>query len=140
MTTRLKLMPGWQRSEFGPVDQDDVLVAIAMAARAAANWYSDELDRGTALTDLLRAMAWVARATRGEPRARRPNEFLALLQTPLANWLPVETEESLARDDRPTEYCLDVLAESGSDPEAELFQSRVGESRATFARRPNGDS
>src|SRR5205823_15100575 len=54
-------------------------------------------------------------------------------------WLPVSVEERLVEDERPSEYCLDSIAESGNDCEAELVQSRVGDARATFALRANGD-
>jgi hypothetical protein len=112
--------------------EDDVWAAISASACAAVRWFECP-KRSDALSHLLQAIALADRATNGTWAARRPTEFLALLEAPLLNWMPTRLAESLVSRGRPTDFCLDLDAEGGADPEAERVQAKVGSSRARFA-------
>jgi hypothetical protein len=105
---------------------------MTASARAVVRWLEYPGPPG-ALSDLLHAIALADRATNGKLAARRPTEFLALLETPLSNWLPAPWAEPLISGGRPTDVCRDLDAEGGADPEAERVQAKVGASRARFA-------
>lgn len=116
----------------------DVDIALALTARALIAWHSPG-NRGDALTGLMAAMSALARAARGDLPARKPHELLALVAQPLSSWLPSDSDDMLIDAGAPSSYCYDLDAEAGPDPAAELAQARVGESRASFALRQEGE-
>jgi hypothetical protein len=123
-------------------DPQEAMVALALAAKAVTAWYGGS-DRAVAFAALRDAMARAARATAGQIPARSPREFLALLCRPVNSWLGLSPDEPLVEHGEPTAYCLDVIAEAGNgggEPKAEVVQARVGDARATFSVRPQGDS
>lgn len=125
-----------------PETTHDAAVALAKAAHAALIWRDPKAERGSRLRLMTDAMAWLARARGGKLVARTLSEFSDLLRRPARDWLPSADNLPLVDDAGPTEYATDLVAESGSAEtcEAELVQSRVGDTRQAFARRPNGDT
>lgn len=119
--------------ESAGVDSD---IAAALSARAAQAWSARRPD---ALACVMLAMSHAMRATAGRLAARRPHEFIALLSKPTAEWLGVATDEVLLDGGRPSSYALDLIAEAGSEPDAELVQQLVGDARAAFATRADGE-
>src|SRR5947199_2505442 len=113
--------------ESAEVDSD---TAAALSAKAAQAWSARSPG---ALARVMLAMSHVMRATAGKLRARRPHEFIDLLSKPTAEWLGGATDEVLLENGRPSSYALDLIAEGGSEPDAELVQQLVGDARASFA-------
>lgn len=115
--------------------------AVASAAAAALAWHDHSVPREVALTRVMRALALARRANEGRPPAgaNRPQEFIALFKEPLRSWIPQAQDQVLVEDGRSTTFCADVVAEFGTSPEAELVQRKVGDARATFAKRKRGD-
>lgn len=111
---------------------EDVQAALAVNALAAIRWFGPA-GPGESLSTLLDAMAVSSRAMNGGLSARHPTEFIALLARPLCEWLPTTLDESLVQNDQPTDFCRDLFAEAGDDPEAELVQAKIGDSRKRFA-------
>ena len=116
----------------GDFSSHDVQAALAANAHAAIRWFGPA-GPGESLSILLEAMAVSSRATNGGLSARHPTEFVALLARPLCEWLPTTLDESLVQNDQPTDFCRDLFAEAGDDPEAELVQAKIGDSRKRFA-------
>jgi hypothetical protein len=85
------------------------------------------------------AMSHVMRASGGAVSARRPHEFIALLSKPTVEWLRGAPDEVLLEGGRPSSYALDLIAEGGSEPDAEFVQRLVGDARASFATRADGE-
>lgn len=120
--------------ESDAVDSD---IAASLSARAAQAWSARSPD---ALARVMLAMSHAMRATVGKLPARRPHEFIGLLGKPTAEWLGGGAmEEVLLEDGRPSSYALDLIAEGGSEPDAELVQQLVGDARAAFATRADGE-
>lgn len=115
------------------VDSD---IAAALSARAAQAWSAGSSD---ALARVMLAMSHAMRATAGKLPARRPHEFLDLLSKPIAEWLGGATDEVLLEAGQPSSYAMDLIAEGGSEPDAELVQQLVGDARASFATRADGE-
>jgi hypothetical protein len=122
-------------------DQDDLdrRIAAAHCARAVVEWCSPT-DRSSALAHLANAMARTRRVLGGRLPVRRMDEFLSLLGRPMGDRLGVETG-ALMVDGAPSMDCEDLLSESGSDPEAELVQRRIGiDTRALLRRHRDGEA
>lgn len=116
--------------------------ALAECARAAVSWLSGSDPAEERLARLRRGMAWAARANDGTPPAGTLSDFLALLERPVAEWLPGVLGPSLAEQGCASEFAEDVVAETGgpeADAEAEVVQARIGEARVGFALRGHGD-
>ena len=120
------------REPNGEFPSEAVDAALAASAHAAIRWLEIP-GPGESLSTLLTAMAVCARVTNGALPARHPTEFLALLTRPVCEWLPTALDESLVQHDQPTDFCRDLFAEAGVDPEAEMVQAKIGESRKRFA-------
>ena len=117
--------------------------ALAECARAAVSWYSRRDDAEKRVASVRRGMAWAARANDGAPPARTLTEFLSLLRRPVTEWLAGVPGPPLAEEDAPSEFALDILAETGgpyANPEAEMVQARIGDARKGFALRIHGEA
>lgn len=120
------------------LDGTQVLWVETVTARAILNWYEAH-PRAKALSGVMEAMTLLDAASGGCLPARKPLEFLTLLEKPLSSWFAAGTDEALVADGAPSAACHDLAAEGGHDPEAEVVQARVNDARHAFAMRKKGE-
>lgn len=119
-------------------------IALAKCAVAAHSWFhrleNHEAKHAQALATIMSAMSWTCRVADAEvaKRITTPDRFLTLLSEPVSDWLPDCPDETLVTGCCATDFCQDVIEESGSDPEAEIVQSEVRRIRDRLRERDDG--